>query len=58
MQIKFKECSIGSYPFYNFATKKAGVNIVISSWTKTKLDDIVLEIQNRIKFKGGKSSIV
>ena len=58
MQIKFKECSIGSYPFFNFATQKAGVNIVISSWTKTKLDDIVLEIQNRIKFKGGKSSIV
>ena len=58
IQIKFKDCSIGSYPFFNFATKKAGVNIVISSWTKTKLDDIVLEIQNRIKFKGGKSSIV
>ena len=27
----FSECSIGSYPYFNFTAKKGGVNIVVSS---------------------------
>jgi len=54
----FSECSIGSYPYFNFIEKKGGVNIVISSWTMQSLDDVVLEIQKMIRLKGGKSSIV
>tara|TARA_Y100000590_G_scaffold326970_1_gene371152 strand:+ start:11761 stop:12507 length:747 start_codon:yes stop_codon:yes gene_type:complete len=58
IQKKYSKSSIGSYPYFNFATKKAGVNIVISSWTLESLDEIVIEIQNLISLKGGKSSIV
>ena len=58
IQQKFSECSIGSYPYFNFIAKKGGVNIVVSSWTMKSLDDVVLEIQNMIRLKGGKSSIV
>ena len=57
-QKKFKECSIGSYPFFNYITKVGGVNIVISSWTIENLDEISKEIQNMISLLGGKSSIV
>ena len=58
IQKKFKECSIGSYPFFNYITKVGGVNIVISSWTIENLDAISIEIQNMISLLGGKSSIV
>ena len=58
IQKSFPECSIGSYPFFNYVTKKGGVNIVISSWTLTNLDEIRENIQNMISLLGGKSSIV
>ena len=58
IQNKYHKSSIGSYPYFNFATKKAGVNIVVSSWTMDSLDEIVSDIQNMITLKGGKSSIV
>ena len=40
IQIKYKECSIGSYPYFNFLSKTGGVNISISSWTMDSLDDV------------------
>ena len=52
------ECSIGSYPFFNNATKVGGVNIVISSWTMDNLDLIILKINKMISLLGGKSDIV
>ena len=58
IQKKFKECSIGSYPFFNYITKVGGVNIVISSWTIENLDEISIEIQSMVSLLGGKSSIV
>ena len=58
IQLKFSECSIGSYPFYNYISKTGGVNIVISSWSIKNLDHIVKEIQEMIALLGGKSSIV
>mgnify|MGYP001319472014 CR=1 FL=1 len=58
IQLKYLECSIGSYPFYNYISKTGGVNIVISSWTIKNLDHIAKEIQKMISLLGGKSSIV
>ena len=58
IQNKYSGCSIGSYPYFNIIANKGGVNIVVSSWTMENLDDVVLEIQNMIRLKGGKSSIV
>ena len=58
IQNKFNECSIGSYPYFNFISKKRGVNIVISSWTMNSLDKIEKEIIEMIKFNGGNYSIV
>jgi len=58
IQKKYSKCSIGSYPYFNFIVKKGGVNIVVSSWTMNSLNNVALEIQNMIKLKGGKSSIV
>jgi len=58
IQNKYLESSIGSYPYFNFNSKKGGVNIVVSSWTMENLDNIVLDIENMIKLKGGKSSLV
>ena len=52
------ECSIGSYPYFNFNKKSGGVNIVVSSWTLVKLDHITNEIKDMISLLGGKSSIV
>ena len=52
------ECSIGSYPYFNFIEKSGGVNIVLSSWTLIKLDHITNEIKDMISLLGGKSSIV
>ncbi len=58
IQIKFNECSIGSYPYFNFLSKKGGVNIVISSWKMNSLEEIEKEIVKMIKFNGGNYSIV
>ncbi len=58
IQIKYKDCSIGSYPYFNLADKTGGVNIVVSSWTLKSLQPIVDDIVNMIKLNGGKSSIV
>ena len=48
------ECSIGSYPYYNYIKKSGGVNIVISSWTLDRLDNISKEIKEIIIKFGGK----
>jgi len=58
IQNQFIDCSIGSYPYFNFISKKGGVNIVISSWKLNSLDEIEKEIIKMIKFNGGKYSIV
>ena len=58
IQKKYKDCSIGSYPYFNFVSKIGGVNIVISSWSLTKLDHITDEIKHMISLLGGKSLIV
>ena len=58
IQNNFTECSIGSYPYFNFVTKKGGVNIVVSSWTMNSLDLIEKEIIKMIKFNDGNYSII
>jgi len=58
IQKKYPECSIGSYPYFNYFAKSGGVNIVISSWTMEKLDVISNEIKCMISLLGGKSSLV
>ena len=58
IQNKYKDASIGSYPYFNLAAKSGGVNIVVSSWSITSLDPIIDDITNMIELKGGKSSIV
>ena len=58
IQNKYEECSIGSYPYFNFLSKTGGVNIVISSWTMTSLDDVEKEIIEMIKLNSGNYSIV
>ena len=58
IQKNYPECSIGSYPYFNFIKKSGGVNIVISSWSLTKLDHITDEIKHMISLLGGKSFIV
>ena len=58
IQEKYKNCSIGSYPYFNLAAKTGGVNIVVSSWNMTSVEPVVDEILNMIKLNGGKSSIV
>ncbi len=58
IQNKFPNCSIGSYPFFNYISKTGGVNIVVSSWYLDNLDEVVKEIQKMISLLGGKSSIV
>ena len=55
---KYKKCSIGSYPFFNFKKKIGGVNIVVSSWEVEDLSLIIKEISRMISLLGGKSSIV
>ena len=52
------DCSIGSYPYFNYIEKTGGVNIVISSWERENLTDIRNEIINLISLLGGKSSLV
>jgi len=58
IQKKHKDCSIGSYPFFDFKKKIGGVNIVISSWERENLQDISSEIVKMISLLGGKSKIV
>ena len=58
IQKNYQECSIGSYPYFNFLSKTGGVNIVISSWTMSSLDEIEKEIIGMIKLNGGNYSIV
>ena len=58
IQKKYKESSIGSYPYFNLAAKTGGVNIVVSSWNMSSVEPIVEDIVNMIKLNGGKSSIV
>ena len=58
IQTNYQECSIGSYPYFNFLSKKGGVNIVISSWTMSSLDDVEKEIIEMIKLNSGNYSIV
>ena len=58
IQNNHPDCSIGSYPYFNFTTKTGGVNIVISSWFLDNLDNIANEIEDMISLLGGKSKIV
>ena len=58
IQNKYPEYSIGSYPYFNYASKDGGVNIVISSWTGDHLNILVKEIEEMISLLGGKSFIV
>ena len=58
IQDKYKDSSIGSYPYFNLAAKTGGVNIVVSSWNMTSLQPIVDDIIYMIKLNGGKSFIV
>ena len=58
IQNKYKDSSIGSYPYFNLAAKTAGVNIVVSSWNMTSVQPVVDDIVNMIELNGGKSSIV
>ena len=58
IQEKNPECSIGSYPYFNFVKKSGGINIVVSSWRLKKLDHITNEIKEMISLLGGKSSIL
>ena len=58
IQNEHKDCSIGSYPYFNYISKIGGVNIVVSSWGLDNLDQVVLKITNMVSLLGGKSSIV
>ena len=58
IQEKNPECSIGSYPYFNYVANSGGVNIVISSWKLNKLDHITNEIKEMISLLGGTSTIV
>ena len=58
IQNDFQNCSIGSYPYFNYISKKGGVNIVVSSWDLDNLDPVILKITNMVSLLGGKSSIV
>ena len=58
IQKKNPDCSIGSYPYFNYIDKTTGVNIVVSSWNLNNLDYIEEEIKKMILLLGGKSSIV
>ena len=58
IQDKYKDSSIGSYPYFNLAAKTGGVNIVVSSWRMISLQPVVDDIVTMIKLNGGKSSIV
>ena len=52
------ECSIGSYPYFNYIENTSGVNIVISSWTLEKIDHVVNETKKMTSLFNGKCSVV
>jgi len=54
IQKRHPECSIGSYPYFNYIAKTGGVNIVVSSWKLENLDNIIKEIKDSILLLGGK----
>ena len=58
IQNENKDCSIGSYPYFNYISKTGGVNIVVSSWKLDDLNPVVKKITSMISLLGGKSSIV
>jgi len=58
IQDKNLDCSIGSYPYFNFIKKSGGVNIVVSSWEREDLTDINAQIAKMISILGGKCFIV
>ncbi len=58
IQLQYEECSIGSYPYFNFLSKTGGVNIVLSSWTMKSLEDVEGKVIEMIKLNGGNYSIV
>ena len=58
IQNKYKDSSIGSYPYFNLTAKTGGVNIVVSSWNMKSVQPIVDDIVDMIKLNGGKTSIV
>ena len=58
IQDKYKDSSIGSYPYFNLVAKTGGVNIIVSSWDMISVQPVVDDIVNMIKLNGGKSSIV
>ena len=53
-----KNCSIGSYAYFNYISKTGGVNIVVSSWELDDLNPIVIQITEMITLLDGKSTIV
>ena len=55
IQNKYKDSSIGSYPYFNLTAKTGGVNIVVSSWNMKSVQPIVDDIVDMIKLNGGKS---
>ena len=58
IQNENQNCSIGSYPYFNYISKTGGVNIVVSSWELDDLKPIVKKITRMISLLGGKSLIV
>tara|TARA_Y100000768_G_scaffold381970_1_gene361506 strand:- start:6 stop:752 length:747 start_codon:yes stop_codon:yes gene_type:complete len=58
IQNQYEDCSIGSYPYFNFISKTGGVNIVLSSWTMESLEDVEGKVIEMIKLNGGNYSIV
>ena len=58
IQEKNPECSIGSYPYFDYIENTSGVNIVISSWKLKNLDNIANQIAEMILLLNGKSKIV
>jgi len=58
IQNNYMNVSIGSYPYFNIASKTGGVNIVVSSWDMITIQPIVDDIIEMIELNGGKSSIV
>ena len=58
IQKKYTDYDVGSYPYFNFAKKQGGVNIVISSWEKDDLSIVNNEIMNMVSLLGGKIFIV
>ena len=58
IQNENKDCSIGSYPYFNYISKTGGVNIVISSWELENLNPIADKIIKMVSLLGGKTSIV